>query len=93
MLAWPGTEPLTFFRSLIDEVDQDLATVLQRRATLTAAIQAHKPVGGHAGRDAQREAAIAERLAGSAPALGPDRLRRILHVVITESLDAAEKRR
>ncbi len=36
----------------------------------------------------QREAQIAAAMALRAPALGEDRLRRIMHAVITESLDA-----
>ena len=45
---------------------------------------------GHAGRDAERERQIATRMARLAPGLGPEQLRRIVHAVITESLDAAE---
>lgn len=39
-MAWPGAAPLDFFRSLIDEVDNDLAQANARRAALTAALQA-----------------------------------------------------
>jgi chorismate mutase/GNAT superfamily N-acetyltransferase len=89
-MAWPGRDPLTFLRRQVDAVDDDLATLLARRAALTAAIQPLKPVSGHAGRDADREAEIAERMAARAPALGPERIRRIMHEVITTSLDATE---
>jgi GNAT superfamily N-acetyltransferase len=85
-MAWPGADPLTFYRSLIDEVDGELGDVLNRRVALTRAIQPHKP---SAGRDPARERAIAEALALRAPALGADRLDRIVHAIITESLDAS----
>ena len=85
-MAWPGVEPLTFLRGLIDDVDQQLGDLLARRAALTRAIQAHK---ADPSRDPAREQEIAAALALRAPALGHDRLSRILHAIITESLDAA----
>lgn len=85
-MAWPGESPLVFLRSLIDEVDDELAHVLARRAALTAAVQRHKTDAGLTGRDPSRERAIAERMARHAPALGADRLTRILDAIITESL-------
>ncbi|MGZ4450651.1 MAG: GNAT family N-acetyltransferase [Nocardioides sp.] len=85
-MAWPGEDPLAFFRGLIDDVDEQLADLLARRAALTRAVQPHKP---DPARDPARERAIAEAMARRAPALGPDRLARIVSVVITESLDAA----
>jgi GNAT superfamily N-acetyltransferase/chorismate mutase len=85
-MAWPGTDPLSFFRGLIDEVDADLGDLLNRRVALTHAVQPHKPA---AERDPARERGIAEAMALRAPALGADRLARIVHAVITESLDAA----
>jgi GNAT superfamily N-acetyltransferase len=39
-MAWPGAAPLDFLRSLVDEVDKDLAQANARRTALTAAIQA-----------------------------------------------------
>ncbi|MBJ7357922.1 GNAT family N-acetyltransferase [Nocardioides sp.] len=86
-MAWPGDDPLAFYRGLIDEVDADLGDVLARRAALTRAVQPHKPV---AGRDPDRERAIAEAMARRAPALGADRLHRIVHAIITESLEASQ---
>jgi chorismate mutase/GNAT superfamily N-acetyltransferase len=88
-MAWPGTDPLVFFRGLIDEVDEQLGDLLARRAALTRAVQAHKP---DRSRDPARERAIAEAMAQRAPALGADRLARIVHVIIAESLDAATPR-
>ena len=85
-MAWPGTEPITFYRGLIDEVDEQLGDLLARRAALTSAVQAHK---GEPSRDPEREQEIAAALAVRAPALGPDRLARIVHAIITESIDAA----
>jgi GNAT superfamily N-acetyltransferase len=85
-MAWPGTDPLAFYRDLIDEVDGELGELLNRRAALTRAVQPHKP---DPERDLHRERAIAEAMALRAPALGADRLDRIVHAIITESLDAA----
>jgi chorismate mutase/GNAT superfamily N-acetyltransferase len=84
-MAWPGAEPLTFFRRLIDDVDQQLGDLLARRVALTRVVQAHKP---DTTRDPVREAQIAAGMAQRAPELGEERLRRILDRIITESLDA-----
>ncbi len=86
-MAWPGADPVAFFRGLIDEVDADLGDLLARRAALTAAVQ---PLKDDPDRDLSREHAIAEAMAQRAPALGTDRLNRIVHTIITESLDAAK---
>lgn len=88
-MAWPGQDPLGFYRRLIDEVDDQLADLLARRAALTRAVQPHKQ---DPSRDPAREREIAERMALRAPALGPERLGRIIDVVVTESLDAARDR-
>src|SRR3546814_6715428 len=77
-MAWLGEQPLVFLRNQIDEVDDQLAGLLARRQALTAAVQVRKPVGGHAGRDPQREREIAERMAARAPALGLERVARIV---------------
>src|SRR6478609_3872702 len=88
-LAWPGCSPLVFLRGLIDEVDDQLGDLLARRTALTAAVQdiKHDPA-----RDPDRERAIAEAMAARAPSLGVERLSRIVHTIITESLDAAASR-
>jgi GNAT superfamily N-acetyltransferase/chorismate mutase len=85
-MAWPGTDPVAFLRGLIDDVDAELGALLARRVALTAAVQPHKPVGE---RDPEREREIAARMASLAPTLGEERLTRIVHTIITESLDAA----
>ena len=85
-MAWPGRDPLAFLRQLIDEVDEQLGDLLARRTALTRAVQAHKPNGS---RDARREAEIVAAMALRAPELGAERLARIVHTIITESLDAA----
>ncbi|MEC9052268.1 MAG: GNAT family N-acetyltransferase, partial [Actinomycetota bacterium] len=85
-LVWPGEDPVAFLRGLVDEVDVQLGDLLARRAALTRAIQ---PLKSSSRRDPARERAVAEHLATRAPALGVDRLERIVRVVIEESLDAA----
>ncbi|WP_300464267.1 GNAT family N-acetyltransferase [uncultured Nocardioides sp.] len=85
-LAWPGEDPVAFLRGLVDEVDAQLGDLLARRAALTRAIQ---PLKSSTRRDPARERAVAEHLATRAPALGVDRLERIVRVVVEESLDAA----
>ena len=91
-MAWPGSEPLTYLRGQLDEVDDELAPLLARRAALTAAAQKFKTVPGHAGRDPERESAIARRMAERAPDLDPEAWGRIMREVISVSLDAAESR-
>ena len=88
-MAWPGEQPLVFLRGLIDEVDEQLGGLLSRRVALTGAVQAHK---SGTGRDVRREREIAEAVAQHAPELGPERIARIMEVVITESLAAAAER-
>ena len=56
--------------------------------TITAINVALQQPGKTRGRDADREQEIAERMARAAPELGPDRVARIVHAIITESLDA-----
>ena len=94
-MAWFGADPVAGVRRRIDDVDDRLAALLAERAALTAAAQRLKDVPGEAGRDLDREAEIVDRMARRGPAvgdrLGRDRLARIMHVVISESLDAAEK--
>jgi chorismate mutase/GNAT superfamily N-acetyltransferase len=87
-MAWPGSDPLRYLRSQVDEADDELAMLLSRRAALTAAIQRFKDLPGHAGRDPDREEEIATRMARHAPELGVTGLRRIMHEVISASLDA-----
>ena len=94
-MAWLGTDPVANVRRRIDEVDDRLAAHLAERATLTALVQSLKAVPGHAGRDPDREAEIVDRMAALAARQGSplsrDRLARIMHVVISESLDAADE--
>lgn len=85
-MAWPGEQPLAFFRRCIDDVDDQLGELLARRAALTRAVQPHK---SDRARDPEREREVAARLAARAPALGEERIGRIVAAIITESLDAA----
>jgi chorismate mutase/GNAT superfamily N-acetyltransferase len=89
-MVWPGLDPLRFLRGQIDEVDDELALLLARRFALTAAVQGFKENPGKSGRDPDREAEIAARMAAHAPGLGAAALGRIMHTVIGESLDAFE---
>ncbi len=90
-LAWLGRDPLAALRRRVDTLDDRLAALLEERAILSARIQEVKAVPGHAGRDPAREAEIAARMARVAPRLGPERVQRIMHEVITSSLDAARE--
>ena len=92
-MDWPGEDPMSWFRAGIDTVDDEIAVLLARRQARTAAVQDLKRPGGHAGRDPDRERAIAERMARHAPGLGADRMARVMDAVISVSLDAWEKRR
>ena len=85
-VAWPGPDPLTFLRGLIDETDLVLGDVLARRTALTRAVQSVKPSGV---RDPRREAEIARRVAAVVPELGQERVARIVDVIIAQSLDAS----
>jgi chorismate mutase/GNAT superfamily N-acetyltransferase len=85
-MAWPGADPLAFLRDRIDDVDASLGDLLARRTALTRAVQAVKPTTE---RDPQREAEIVARVAAAAPELGEQRVARIVHAIISESLDAA----
>jgi chorismate mutase/GNAT superfamily N-acetyltransferase len=87
-MAWPGADPLRFFRRQIDEVDEQLGDLLARRVALTRAAQGHK---SDARRDPRREREIAGSMAARVPALGPDRLARIVDAIITESLEATSE--
>jgi len=89
-MAWLGVDPVATLRRRVDATDDALAELLEQRLTLTGLIQRHKPVGGHAGRDPEREEEIVRRMSRLAPRLGADRLRRIMQTVIGEGLDAVE---
>lgn len=91
-MVWPGADPLGFYRAMIDEVDLLLGDVLARRAALTRAVQEHKRAESAVAdpaRDAARERDVVARVAGLVPELGEERVARIMHAVISESLDAA----
>jgi chorismate mutase/GNAT superfamily N-acetyltransferase len=95
-MAWLGDDPLAYLRSRIDAVDNELAVLLARRTALTGAVQDHKAASGDAageqGRDAGREAEIVARMARRVPDLGPERIAKVMHTVIEESLAAWESR-
>lgn len=91
-MVWPGADPLACFRSMIDEVDLVLGDALARRAALTRVVQDHKRATSaepDPGRDDAREREIVERVAAIVPELGAQRVARIVHAIITESIDAA----
>jgi chorismate mutase/GNAT superfamily N-acetyltransferase len=93
-MAWLGEEPLAYLRRRIDALDDELAVLLARRTALTAAVQDHKAAtsgyAGRRGRDPDREADIVARMAQRVPELGADRIARVMHTVIEESLAAWE---
>ncbi|GAA3033877.1 chorismate mutase [Streptosporangium longisporum] len=80
-------------REAIDRVDAALAVLLERRAELAMTIQRLKPVGGFAGRDADRERRLVAEMARRAPTLGETRLAPIMNAVIEAGLHLAEERR
>lgn len=91
-MVWPGTDPLAYFRALIDDADLVLGDVLARRAALTRVVQDHKravSAVADPARDQAREREIVERVAAIVPELGPERVARIMHTIISESLDAS----
>jgi chorismate mutase/GNAT superfamily N-acetyltransferase len=91
-MVWPGADPLAYFRSLIDDADLVLGDVLARRAALTRVVQDHKravSAVADPARDQAREQEIVERVAAIVPELGPERVARIMHTIISESLDAS----
>ena len=86
-MAWPGPDPVGFYRWMIDEVDDQIADLLARRVALTRVVQPHKTSDR---RDSDRERAIAASgWPRRAPELGAERISRIMDAVIAESLDAA----
>ncbi|MCP2338274.1 chorismate mutase [Actinomadura rupiterrae] len=76
-------------REAIDTIDGALAALLARRAAVAAVVQRLKPVGGFAGRNPERERQIVAAMAERAPALGEERLARIMNAVIEAGLEAA----
>lgn len=91
-MVWPGADPLAYFRSLIDDADLVLGDVLARRVALTRVVRDHKRALSSVAdpaRDAEREQEIVERVARIVPELGPERVARIVHTIISESLDAS----
>lgn len=84
----PGTVDAA--RGAIDRTDALLAILLEQRAELAGTVQRIKPVGGFAGRDPRRERDLVAALARHAPRLGPERLARVMNVVIEAGLDLAE---
>ena len=91
-VVWPGGDPLAFLRRQIDEVDHDLAELVNRRIALTAAVQTYKETPGHAGRDHEREREIAERLAARTPDLDERTWEPIVAALVETGLDVAERR-
>ena len=93
-MAWLGNDPMGYLRRRIDAVDDELAVLLARRTALTGAVQDQKAAAGGAagerGRDSGREAEIVARMARKVPELGPERIARVMHTVIEESLAAWE---
>lgn len=94
-LAWPGHEPLRYWRAAIDDVDAELAVLLARRFALAGAVQDLKAstggAGGEAGRDPRREAEIVDRMCALVPSLDRPHLERVMRVVLEEGLAAWER--
>ncbi|WP_431870414.1 chorismate mutase [Nocardiopsis eucommiae] len=84
-------EQILRLRGRIDQMDAELAALLERRALVAAQVQRLKPVGYFAGRDRDRERRLVERMAEHAPRLGADRLAGIMDSVISAGLAAAQE--
>ena len=93
MTADPEFRTLDEARAAIDQMDTDLAILLERRARLVTVIQRLKPEGGHAGRNPERERQVVDGMSRHAPRLGRERIARIMEVIIEAGLDAAEEDR
>lgn len=91
-MAWPGRDPVAYLRRQIDEVDHDLADLVNRRIALTAVVQTYKETPGHAGRDPEREREIAERLAARTPDLDERTWEPVVAALVETGLDVAERR-
>ena len=87
----PVSEQILRLRGRIDQMDAELASLLERRAVVAARVQRLKPVGYFAGRDTDRERRLVERMAEHAPRLGADRLAAIMDSVIRAGLAAAQE--
>jgi 3-deoxy-7-phosphoheptulonate synthase len=74
-------------RAAIDTVDAAIARLLDRRAELVAATQAHKPAPWS--RDHDREATIAGRVAARAPRLGEEGAQVVMRAIIDSCLAAS----
>jgi GNAT superfamily N-acetyltransferase len=85
-MAWPGADPLMFLGGLVEEVEQQLVALLERRAALARASKVYKSL---ASSDAALKASRAEVIALKAASLGLQRLQRILDAIDTETADAA----
>ena len=91
-IGWPGSDPVAWLRTQIDEVDAHLARLIAQRVALTAAVQPFKPVPGRAGRDPQREHQIAARMAQVGPGVDIEAYARVLDLLVDLGLDRHEHR-
>ena len=88
-MAWPGADPVAFFRGLIDDVDAQLGDLLARRVALTRVVQAHKP---DPARDPSASARSRAPWPSAPPSWGRSGSVGSCAVIIEESLDAAGER-
>lgn len=68
----PRLEDLDDVRAAIDEIDDELVTLIHERMLLARAAACAKRVSGRPMRDTRREAEVVRRAAGRARALGVD---------------------
>ncbi|QWC85604.1 GNAT family N-acetyltransferase [Nocardioidaceae bacterium] len=90
-LVWAGADPVWWLRREIDDVDTHLARLVAQRVALTAAVQPHKPVPGRAGRDPEREAAIAARMVEVAPGVDAAAYARVVDLLVDLGLEQFER--
>lgn len=90
-VAWPGPDPVAYFRRAIDEVDDALAVLVARRLALTGAVQEAKRTEGRPVRDPEREALIARRMATRAPGPRPDTWEDLVRCLVELGLREARR--
>jgi 3-deoxy-7-phosphoheptulonate synthase len=83
------TASLSHCRNAIDAIDDSIMQLVERRATIVAAVQEHKAELGRPQRDLQRERELMTRLASRTAQLPAEGVAALMRMVIDVCLDAA----